>query len=284
MATILVLGSVARDDVILLRTPMREGAHLEGRGQGARLGGGGANTALALARAGHIAKVVAPVGRDPYGAQMLSELDAAGADVSLVRKVAGQSTRSLVMVDEFAERTIVNLSRAREPDPPTRILGVEADALYVRSGNLNLADVMAAKLDEGLVVAHLPPCVDGCRPAHVLVASQSDLDSSQLAEPFALGRRVGGDTVKWVVITRGAAGADAYGRRAHLHADAPKVTPVDTTGCGDAFAAGLVHALVSGAEMADALAAACAWGAEATQWPASALPVAALKKLLPRAE
>lgn len=281
MATILVLGSVARDEVIFLRTPMREGAHLEGRDQGARLGGGGANTALALARAGHVAKIVAPIGRDPYGAQLLSELDAEGADVSLIRKVAGASTRSLVMVDAFAERTIVNLSRARESEPPVRVLSVEADALYVRSGNLNLADILAAKADECLVVAHMPPCVDGSRPAHVLVASESDLDSAQLAEPFALGRRVGGETVKWVVITRGAGGADAYGRRAHAHCDAPAVVPVDTTGCGDAFAAGLVHALVSGVEMADALATACAWGAEATQWPASALPAEALKKLLP---
>lgn len=284
MATVLVLGSIARDEVIHLRTPMREGAHLEGHDAGARLGGGGANTSLALARAGHTAKLVAPVGRDPYGQQLLTELDGAGVDVSLIRKVAGQSTRSLVMVDQFAERTIVNLSRAHETDPPERVLPIKTDALYVRSGKLNLEDILAAKVEDCLVVAHMPPCIEQCRPAHVLVASQSDLDSSQLGEPFALGRRVGGGTVKWVVITRGADGADAYSHRRELHADAPKVDALDTTGCGDAFAAGLLHALVSGRDMDEALPIACAWGAEATQWKSSALPEAAVRKLLAGSE
>lgn len=280
MATVLVLGSVARDEVIQLRTPMREGAHVDGVDRGARLGGGGANTSLALARAGHTAKLVAPIGRDPYGQQMLTELDGAGVDVSLVRKIAGASTRSVVMVDEFAERTIVNVSRAKEADPPERIAAIDADAVYVRSSNLNLEDLLSAKADDCLVVAHMPPCIEQCRPAHVLVASESDLDSSQLGEPFALGRRVGGELVKWVVITRGAAGADAYGRRKHLHVDAPAVDPVDTTGCGDAFAAGLIHSLVSGAEMDAALSVACAWGAAATQSKTSALPEARVRKLL----
>lgn len=284
MARILVLGSVARDDVIHLRTPLREGAHLEGIDQGARLGGGAGNTGLALACAGHETLLVAPIGDDECGQHLLKELQANGVDVSLVHQVEGATTRSLVMIDDFGERTIVNVARAREPQPPGRVLDVAADALYVRAGTLNLDEILAQKADDCLVVAHMPPCIDGARPAHILVASESDLDASQLAEPFKLGRRVSGGIVKWVVITRGGGGADAYGRRRTLHVDSPVVDPVDTTGAGDAFAAGLLHALTSGGDtdggMEAALAQACQWGAAATQCLSSALPTEAVNALL----
>jgi sugar/nucleoside kinase (ribokinase family) len=41
---------------------------------------------------------------------------------------------------------------------------------------------------------------------------------------------------------------------------APRVQVVDTTGAGDVFAAGLVHALALGKPMPDALQTAVAWG------------------------
>jgi sugar/nucleoside kinase (ribokinase family) len=56
---------------------------------------------------------------------------------------------------------------------------------------------------------------------------------------------------------------------------------VDTTGAGDAFAAGLIHALVGGQPMAEALAVAVRFGTEATLWASSGLPAAAVRRLLP---
>jgi sugar/nucleoside kinase (ribokinase family) len=55
---------------------------------------------------------------------------------------------------------------------------------------------------------------------------------------------------------------------------------VDTTGAGDAFAAGLLHALLSEAPMRDALALAVRFGSEATRWPRSGLPAEAVHQLL----
>ena len=45
MARIVVVGSLAQDDVVWLRQPLREGHHLDARQRKLRLGGGGANTA-----------------------------------------------------------------------------------------------------------------------------------------------------------------------------------------------------------------------------------------------
>ena len=69
-----------------------------------------------------------------------------------------------------------------------------------------------------------------------------------------------------MIVTRGAAGADAWHADGKLHQPALPARPVDSTGAGDAFAAGLAHALARGAAMPRALSVAAAWGAAATGW------------------
>ncbi|HAH11203.1 MAG TPA: ribokinase, partial [Alphaproteobacteria bacterium] len=68
-----------------------------------------------------------------------------------------------------------------------------------------------------------------------------------------------------VCMTLGARGAQMFrkGRKVG-QARAPSVTPVDTTGAGDAFVAAVTVALLEGMTEADALAFACAAGAAAT--------------------
>jgi sugar/nucleoside kinase (ribokinase family) len=99
-------------------------------------------------------------------------------------------------------------------------------------------------------------------------------------DPLALGRTVAGGLLRWIVVTAGAAGARASSEAEVLDAPAQTAHTVDTTGAGDAFAAGLLHALVSGAPMRDALALAVRFGTEATRWPTSGLPAQAVRRLL----
>jgi sugar/nucleoside kinase (ribokinase family) len=280
MARILVVGSVARDEVIRLGTPFHAGTHMQDEWLGERLGGGASNTGVALARAGHETVIVSATGNDRVGRELLAELTANGIDSSQIITVEGTSTRSVVMIDPEGERTIVNLNRCQETKPPARLLNVAADSLYVRSWSPDLGPLLDAKMQSCRVIAHMPPCGDGVRPAHILVASQSDLEALMLNEPFEAGRRVAGNALEWVIVTRGENGATAYALDDHLSVPAPKVKAIDTTGAGDAFAAGLIHALVSGADMNQALTTACAWGAEATKWESSTLPIEAIKSLV----
>jgi len=262
-----VVGSVAQDEVVRLRQRLREGGHLDAEGRQQRLGGGGANTALPLRHAGHDVVLVAPVGEDAVGDWLLAALSEAGVDPVALARVPGESTRSLVLVDPEGERTVVNLHRCRESGPPERVRALTADALYVRSRELDLADVLAAQLPRALVVAQVPPLARGARPAHVLVGSESDLSPEALADPWAAGRAVAGETLRWVVITRGASGAQAFRPGERLDAPAPRVDAVDSTAAGDVFAAGLLHALVQGRPMAEALRCAVAWGAATVACP-----------------
>ena len=267
MARIVVVGSVAQDDVVTLRQPLSAGHHLDAASRRLRLGGGGANTAIPLRHAGHEVALVAPVGADGVAEWLFAKLQAAGVDTEAVARVPGESTRSLILVDPGGERTIVNLHRCRETAPPARLATLEADAVYVRSRDLDLRDLLAAAAGRGLVVAHVPPIEAGSRPAHVLVGSESDLPPSFLADPWAAVRAIAGDRLRLVVVTRGGEGASAFSPRERVDVPAPRVAVVDSTAAGDVFAAGLVHGLVLGRPTREALETAVSWGAAAVACP-----------------
>ena len=281
MARIVVIGAVARDEVIRLTGPLRAGGHLNGVADGIRLGGGGANTALALAAAGHAVRLLAAVGHDAGGDALLAELAAAGVDTSAIVRLDQPTTHSLLCIDPDGERTVINLCRCEEHDPPERLLDMPADLVYVRSRRADLAPLLTATAQRGAqIVAHLPPSLPGSRPAFILLASASDLSKQERRSLWALGRCVAGDQVRWVVMTEGAAGARAVNEQEQHRVAAEPVQALDTTGAGDAFAAGLLHGLACGQALPEALAMAVRFGTESIRWTRSALPVVVVQRLL----
>lgn len=263
MARVVVVGSVAEDEVLSLSHPLREGSHLDATTRERRLGGGAANTAVPLRHAGHEVVVLSPLGTDDTGDWLLGQLREAGVDTSGIVRVDGESTRSLVLVDPEGERTVVNVHRCREESLPERLARIEADALYVRSREADLAEPMATIARRATVVAHLPPLARGARPAHVLLGSESDLPEAFVGDPWDAGEGIAGSLLRWVVMTMGAHGAEAVSAEERIAAPAPSVNAVDTTGAGDVFAAGLVHALLDERPMPQALDTAVAWGTAA---------------------
>jgi sugar/nucleoside kinase (ribokinase family) len=262
VARIAVLGTLAVDRVVRLDAGLRVGAHQQGRAQADRCGGGAANAAVALARAGHRVTLVSAVGDDDAGRALLATLADEGVDTDEVTVVAQPTSTSLLLVDPAGERTIVNLQRLHAPRPE-RLLELAADCVYVRSRATGLAPLLRRLAATTRVVAHVPPTAPGAVPAQVLVGSAPDLDPGFLASPYVAGRQASDDLANWTVVTDGAAGAAAHGPDTTLTQPALPVTPVDTTGAGDCFAAGLVHGLVEGAPMTRCLALAAAWGAAA---------------------
>lgn len=259
MATIIIIGSIAWDEVVHLETPLRAGSHNNGRWVGKRLGGGAANTALALARAQDTPVVISAVGADAAGGELVKALERFGVDVHLVDRRAHATTRSLILLETSGERTVVNVARATVP-LPCDLAALSGECCYVRSADAALTPLLARRAEIGTVVAHVPPLKRLFRPAQVLVGSASDLDEEVLADPFVAGRSVAGDRLQWMVVTYGPDGATAYGDGKRIVARAPRVRVVDSTGAGDVFAAGLVHALADGQGMQAALNIAVKWG------------------------
>lgn len=271
MAEILIIGSVGWDEVVRLDHPLSIGSHNNGRWLNKRIGGGAANTGMALARAGDRPLLVSAVGADLDGERLGADLARVGLDITYLDRMAEETTRSLVLLDTAGERTIVNLCRASVP-LPAGLADIPADCCYVRSADPALTPVLAERVRRGLVLAHVPPVRVDFRPAQVLVGSASDLDDGFLAEPFAAGRRVAGDLLAWVVVTYGPDGARAFGDGVAIEQAAPAVHVVDSTGAGDVFAAGLAHALARGVDMSDALETAVAWGSASVQYEGTVPP------------
>ncbi len=269
---ILVIGSVAWDEVVRLDAALRRGSHNAGAWTGLRIGGGAANTAMALARAGGRPQVVSAVGGDERGQRLIAELAGLDIDVSLISRHGGDTTRSLILLEAGGERTVVNLARAEVP-LPEGLAQLTAACCYVRSADPNLTPVLARRVRHGLVVAHVPPVRDDFRPAQVLVGSASDLDERFMIDPFAAGQRIAGVALERVIITHGPDGAVAYGRSGVLEQPARAVRVVDSTGAGDVFAAGLVYALAAGTDLPRALATAVAWGSASVCYEGTVPPI-----------
>jgi sugar/nucleoside kinase (ribokinase family) len=70
--------------------------------------------------------------------------------------------------------------------------------------------------------------------------------------------------VRMVAVTMGAEGCYAAGDGFEGQVEAPEIHVVDGTGAGDAFAAGLIHGLLSGWPLEESARLGCAAGALAT--------------------
>jgi sugar/nucleoside kinase (ribokinase family) len=238
---------------------------LTGEGLGWRAGGSSANLACALSSAGHDVRLFGPVGSDAIGDDLVAELDRWGVDTAGVFRMPGSSPRTLILLDSTGERTMIGMDGApkgwrfmptEEPDLSS------ADCVYVESYTRYPVSIANAAGSAMLVTS--PPREGAIAwPSDVVLGSQSQYNREMLESPYASVRAVAGPRLRWVVVTRGESGADAYGSDDHLHAEAPNATPVDTTGAGDAFAAGLIHGILRGASITVAMDVGAAWGAEA---------------------
>ena len=273
MAEFLVIGALALDRPVRLSGPLESGGRLLGRTlEGAlagRLGGGAANAGVALARAGHRAAVLGVVAQDGDGEACLALARAAGLDTRRVVRRPGPSRTTLILIEPGGERLVLGLDfeAAELPPLPPPEPDEAFDGLYVRSPYAGAEAWTAAC--RGPVLAHWP-AGGFAGPCDVLVASMDDCDGATLADPFGAGRAQVGERLKWMVLTRGGHSVTAHDGRRVLRATPPPARVVDATGAGDCFAAGLLEALSAGADMASALAHACAWGAAAVAQDASA--------------
>jgi sugar/nucleoside kinase (ribokinase family) len=244
-----------------------------------RVGGAGANAALALAAFGVGTRLMGCVGDDPLGRWMREELAPWGLDEELA-VLAGEPTGlTLALESSRRDRTFltylgVNLRWTPEMIP--------ADALICESLLLcdyfvspGLRGESARGLLEGArahgartffdtswdpdgfrdaaraEVLSLLPAVDVFLPNEAEACALAELDPD--AAPWA-AKRLQQLSGGWVVVKLGARGAFAVGPDgAELQAPAPSVRAADTTGAGDAFNAGLIAALASGADWPEAL-------------------------------
>src|SRR5580658_348921 len=97
---IVVVGSVTMDLVTTTPRIPAIGQTLIGTGFRTTPGGKGANQAVAAARLGYPVSMVARVGRDIYGPELIENLHLAGVDTGAVKKVDGSSGLAPIFLAE----------------------------------------------------------------------------------------------------------------------------------------------------------------------------------------
>jgi len=249
---ILVFGSINVDLVVPVPRLPRPGETVLGGDYLLLPGGKGANQALAARRAGAVVVIAGAVGEDGFAATTLDPLRRAGIDTGLVRAVAAPTGCAAIMVSEGGENIIAVASganlMARSDQVPDALLGpriVLVAQMEVPSAETG-AMIRRVRAAGGYVLLNLAPAgaLDDSllRDIDLVVANEQEA-ATLGADPA----RIAATLRHGLIVTRGAAGADAYLRNgATLSVPALPVAAIDTTGAGDTFVGVLAAALAQG--------------------------------------
>lgn len=273
MHDILVIGNVNADWVFRLDAPIRSGLETTGENLGLRAGGAAANAASALAVADNRVQLVGFIGSDEIGDRLLALMaeDGRSWDTRAVVRLEGPTPACLILIDPGGERVIIGTHRNTTP-PRWPEVAVEGIACAYVASRWGAPDDRVARLKaaEVPIVSQWRP---GCtvREADVLVVSEDELPRDAVADPWRAVQGAG-LAAEWLVVTRGARGATATDGTARLHCPAVPAAVVDTTGAGDAFAAGLVHGVARRWPMEACLRLGTEWGARAVAHLGSTFP------------
>jgi sugar/nucleoside kinase (ribokinase family) len=240
------------------------------------IGSASAICAMGLARLGTPVAFLGKVGADPWGDHCLDALRGAGIDVSRVVRDPGLQTGVTVSITSPRDRALVSYLGAiralRADDVPDAALRgfdhLHVSSYYLQEGlRPGCRDLFARAHAAGLTTS-LDPGFDPSERwgpdivetlAHVDLFFPNEVELRGIAGtddvPEALRRLRNGRTR--IVAKLGALGCmtlEAGGLRA---LPAYRVDPVDTTGAGDSFDAGFLHAWLFGLGLDDCL----RWGA-----------------------
>jgi ribokinase len=268
VAGVAVFGTVVADVVLRVAALPRPGDQMRAEPLGWRLGGSSANIACGLAAAGHAVELIGPVGADAMADELLAELGRRGVRTSRCIRMGGLSPRALILLDTSGERTILILGggeRWSEPLPLRDLPPARGVAcVYVESYE-RFSPRIVDRFPDALLIATPPAPGHRAWPADMVIGSERQYQADGLVAPYEAARAVAAPRLKWVVVTRGADGADAYGPEARRHVAGRRARQVDATGAGDAFAAGVIGALLTGHGIQEALERGVAQGAAAVE-------------------
>lgn len=296
-ARVTVVGSINQDITVTVTRFPQPGETLLGHNVSYRLGGKGANQAVAAARAGAIVTFVGRTGGDSQSESLRQAIRNFGIADDLLRTDEETTTGTAhITVDASGENEIIVVpganGRVRATDlPPDHPAAREADVI-VTQGEIPvdaIAGVVLLGHELGVeVVLNLAPAIavpqgvfDGLG---VLVVNETEAGlvlneepPSSVADALAAADRLLALGTRRAVITLGGRGAvfalakPPNGEARSGHVPAPSVTEVlDSTGAGDAAVGVLAAALGSGMIFEECVRAAVRAGSLAVQYVGAA--------------
>jgi ribokinase len=264
---IIVVGSINTDLVAVTKRIPAVGETVIGSDFQIHSGGKGANQAVAVARLGYPVRLIGRLGNDAFGAELRTNLEKAGVEITGVSTSDGASGVAVIVVSEHGENSIVLAPGANSKVTPEDL---DANISILRSAGMVLAQLeipletieylahICAKENVPLILdpapaMELPPGIlkdiawftpNQTEAAFYLGNKHPETDPQASAEMAKIFLSKG---CRGVVLKMGAHGTylaskDGIGSLV----PAFPVNAIDTTAAGDAFNASFATALMLG--------------------------------------
>jgi len=246
-------------------------------------GGCAANVAVDLARLGRNTAVVGRVGDDFFGRFVADALKQAGVDDRHLRASPGEATSCSMIVNvrgedrrfihsRGANRTLTGGEISREMLRQTRVVYVGGYCLSDQPSPANVAALFRAAGECGVKTVldvvipqtgNYWPFLEPVLPwTDVFLPNNDEGETiTEEKDPLAQALRFREAGAKSVIVTCGGQGSVAACPAGNFRAGRFHVPLVDGTGSGDAFAAGYIHGLLQGADVAQCVRIGSALGA-----------------------
>ena len=241
---VVVVGSANLDLVARTKRLPHPGETVAAHGYFEACGGKGANQAIAAARAGARTAFIGAVGHDSAGETLRRAFVDDGVDVSRLASVDAPTGRALIGVSDDAENLIIVVPGANHAialtdiDAAAHVISRAKVLLMQLEVPLNVVQRAAALAgDDTIVVLNPAPAtvLPDALLAHLDVITPNEHEEQLLGgAEHLLARGVG-----TVVVTEGSRGARLVTNSGTTRIAPHPVTPVDTTGAGDAFCGAL---------------------------------------------
>ena len=264
MTTVHCVGDVMTDVVALLPGPLAAGSDTPARVRTSH-GGAAANTAAWLAELGVPVRLTARIGDDPAGLAAAAAL--AGVTLDLQVDPDLPTGTVVVLVDPDGERTMIpdagaNAALTRVNVGPEEHLHVSGYALFhpavrpVVVAAMARASALSLDLASAAPLSGLP--LDEVRAWCAAATVFANADEARVVTGCSDPDRSAAELSRWcrvAVVKVGSGGAVVGEAGVVTRVPVPgRSAPVDTTGAGDAFAAGYLAAGLAGAGPAAAAA------------------------------
>lgn len=241
--------------------------------------GGGANTAMGLARLGCRTAYLTAVGDDALGDIVGRDLAASGVSSDYIQKKSGTRTWVSAVLSTSDDRafasyagTGVTLTEAAFEKMIGHVRWVHTYTCYCEQfpfipevcARANVALSLDAAFGEKTVLEDMQPLLQ-----KTALFTPNDREACALTgetDPYRALKKLAG-VCQNVVVTMGKKGCMAVFDGQALKAEGPVVCMADATGAGDLFAAGLIAAGLWGADVGERLRFAAASGALCATWP-----------------
>jgi len=266
---IVVFGSINIDLVVPVERLPGPGETVLGPAYTLIPGGKGANQALAAARAGSEVRMIGRVGHDQFADLAMTDLRAAGIDLSGVAPDPLPTGCALIPVDRAGRNLIIVASGANSTAAERQVDDASLDAGTVVVLQMEVPHAENEKLVERAKkrgarillncapAAPVPKATLDALDWLVVNETEAQLLAEQLGlaagDPHGAGRALASAASTTVIVTLGAEGAIAYSGKSAWSIGSLPITPVDTVAAGDAFVGAFAASFDTGGDLPTAL-------------------------------